>query len=116
MEWVNHFLNHCHQRSQRFATLFQIIIEKSHVLLSNNLIETWHCFTAQSILTQLSVSLVFIVLFIVIFTWIYMRFTKIKCGSKAKLDGKTALITGANSGKERKLERIKEALNLWFVE
>ena len=52
----------------------------------------------QSILAQIIWILLFLFFTIIVIVKIYIRLTKGVCSSKTRLDGKTALITGANNG------------------
>ena len=66
--------------------------------VTEKITECWWLVKKQGMLTQLFLLCLGIVATLAAIFKVYAKFTKVGCKSSAKLDGKTALITGANSG------------------
>lgn len=68
--------------------------------VTQKITECWWLVKKQGLLTQLFLLCLAIFATLAAVSKIYAKFTKVSCKSRVKLDGKTALITGANSGKK----------------
>ena len=65
---------------------------------NNHLEKIWHWAENQGFITQCVLVILVLTALFAIVSSSYVKLTKGYCNSKTKLDGKTVLITGANSG------------------
>ena len=65
-------------------------------------------FLRQTVLVQITTVVAFALFAFFLGIFLYCKLTKRSCKSKVRLDGKTALVTGANSGRSQWLETIQK--------
>lgn len=92
MEWVKNWLEHFH------LLLSNLSSDPLHIYISYVCDPIWKIVMELPLVLQWALTVFGCIVIIAITTSLYMKLTKGICKSNVRLDGKTVLITGANSG------------------
>jgi hypothetical protein len=91
---------------QRFKLDYQpTCCSLSTEYLTNGAQQIWWLVKRQPAVTQIFLTVMTILTLVSLVSCLYVKLTKKICKSQARLDGKTALVTGANCGKNFKISR-----------